>query len=49
MEKLNFIERSMVKNIKAPVGDFREWDAITSWAIGIATILQETLPTAEAA
>ena len=36
VEKLNFIERSMVKNVKAPIGDFRDWDAITSWATAIA-------------
>ena len=48
MEKLNFIERSMIKNVKAPVGDFRDWDAITSWATSIADVLQKELPTAAA-
>lgn len=38
-EKLNFIQRWMIKNVKAPVGDFRDWDAITSWAQGIAAQL----------
>jgi menaquinone-dependent protoporphyrinogen oxidase len=37
---LNFIERWMLKNVKAPVGDFRDWQAITAWARGIAEELQ---------
>jgi menaquinone-dependent protoporphyrinogen oxidase len=41
MDKLNFIEKSMVKNVKVPVGDFRDWDAITSWAAMIADELNE--------
>jgi menaquinone-dependent protoporphyrinogen oxidase len=42
MNKLNRIEKSMIKNVKAPAGDFRDWDAITSWAMAIAEILKET-------
>lgn len=38
--KLNFIEKWMLKNVKAPVGDFRDWEAIASWAEGIAEELQ---------
>ena len=34
--KLGFGERMMVKAVKAPEGDFRDWDAIRSWADGIA-------------
>jgi menaquinone-dependent protoporphyrinogen oxidase len=41
LEKLNLVERWMVKNIKSPVGDFRDWDAITSWARAIADDLKE--------
>ena len=41
MDKLNFIEKSMIKNVKAPVGDFRDWEAITSWATAIADALKE--------
>jgi menaquinone-dependent protoporphyrinogen oxidase len=41
IEKLNFIEKSMVKNVKVPVGDFRDWEMITSWAAKIAAELQE--------
>jgi menaquinone-dependent protoporphyrinogen oxidase len=40
-DKLNFIERWMLKNVQSPVGDFRDWDAITSWAAGIAEELKE--------
>ncbi len=42
MQKLNLIEKWMIKNIKAPLGDFRDWDAITSWATAIADVLKET-------
>ena len=40
-EKLNFIEKSMVKTVKAPLGDFRDWDDITLWAESIAVVLNE--------
>jgi menaquinone-dependent protoporphyrinogen oxidase len=39
-DKLNFIEKWMLKNVKAPVGDFRDWQAIVSWAAAIADELQ---------
>jgi menaquinone-dependent protoporphyrinogen oxidase len=35
-EKMNFLEKWMINNVKAPVGDFRDWDAITAWAASIA-------------
>lgn len=38
--KLNFIEKWMLKNVKAPLGDFRDWDAITVWATAIAEALK---------
>ncbi|MBN1991990.1 MAG: flavodoxin domain-containing protein [Anaerolineae bacterium] len=41
-DKLNFIEKWMIKNVKAPVGDFRDWEAITAWAATIADALKET-------
>jgi len=41
MKKLNLIERWMINNVKAPIGDFRDWDAITSWATAIANELIE--------
>ena len=39
--KLNFIEKWMLKNTKSPVGDFRNWEAITSWATAIADVLNQ--------
>lgn len=41
VDDLNFIENWMLKNVKAPVGDFRDWDAIKAWAEAIAGELQE--------
>jgi menaquinone-dependent protoporphyrinogen oxidase len=41
VNKLNLIEKWMIKNVKAPAGDFRDWDAVTSWATAIANELQE--------
>jgi menaquinone-dependent protoporphyrinogen oxidase len=38
-DKLGFGERMMVKAVKAPEGDFRDWDEIRAWADGIATEL----------
>jgi menaquinone-dependent protoporphyrinogen oxidase len=43
MKKLNFIEKWMIKNVKAPLGDFRDWEAITSWATAIADVLKEAV------
>ena len=39
--KLTRIERWMLKNVKAPAGDFRDWDRITAWAAGIADVVKE--------
>lgn len=41
VNKLNLIEKWMLKNVKAPTGDFRDWEAITSWATAIADGLKE--------
>jgi len=40
-EKLGAIGRWMMKNVKAPLGDFRDWDAISAWAGTIAAQLTE--------
>ncbi len=39
--KLSFGERMMVKAVKAPDGDFRDWNAISVWADEIARELAE--------
>jgi menaquinone-dependent protoporphyrinogen oxidase len=39
--KLSLPEKLIVKGIKAPTGDFRDWDAITLWATGIAKALKQ--------
>lgn len=40
-KKLNLAEKVLVKGIKAPVGDFRDWDAIEAWAASIATTIRK--------
>ena len=40
-KKLNLAEKVLVKGIKAPVGDFRDWDAIETWAATIAATVQK--------
>ena len=40
VKKLNLIEKWMINNVKAPVGDFRNWEAITSWAAAITDALK---------
>jgi len=44
VEKMNFLEKFMLKNVKAPAGDFRDWEAITAWAASIAAALKEAGP-----
>ena len=38
-DELGFAERLIVKGVKAPTGDFRDWDAIRAWAESIAAAL----------
>jgi menaquinone-dependent protoporphyrinogen oxidase len=40
-EKMSFLDKWMINNVKAPVGDFRDWDAITAWAASIAEVIKE--------
>jgi menaquinone-dependent protoporphyrinogen oxidase len=42
-KKLNLAEKLIVKGVKAPFGDFRDWDAVTSWAEAIAESLKKEL------
>ncbi|MGY1833090.1 flavodoxin domain-containing protein [Geodermatophilus sp. SYSU D01180] len=37
--RLGFGERAMVTAMRAPVGDFRDWDAVRTWAGDIAAAL----------
>ncbi len=39
-KKMNFFENWVLKNVKAPPGDFRNWDAIDAWAQTISDTLQ---------
>ena len=40
--KLSFVERTMVKAVRAPEGDFRDWQAIEDWAASIVHGLSES-------
>jgi hypothetical protein len=33
-------EKLIIEALKAPAGDFRDWEAITAWANDIAAALQ---------
>ena len=35
-KKFSFMERTIMKLMKAPEGDFRDWDAIDAWALEVA-------------
>jgi len=41
VQKLNPFEKWIMKKVKAPHGDFRDWDAIASWATRIADELKQ--------
>ena len=38
--RLSFAERIMVKAVRAPEGDFRDWQAIEAWAASVARDLR---------
>jgi menaquinone-dependent protoporphyrinogen oxidase len=44
--RLSFGERAMVTAMRAPVGDFRDWDAVRAWGAGIAEELLTAAPSA---
>jgi menaquinone-dependent protoporphyrinogen IX oxidase len=46
--RLSAPERAVVTAMRAPVGDFRDWDAAWTWAAEIAMALAAVLPTPEA-
>jgi len=39
-EKVNALHKFMISKVDAPVGDFRDWEAITTWAESIAVALK---------
>jgi menaquinone-dependent protoporphyrinogen oxidase len=39
--RLSFLERTIVKGVRAPFGDFRDWKEIDAWAATIAQQLKE--------
>lgn len=41
--RLGFLERTIVKALRAPAGDSRDWDAIRAWATEIAGVLATTV------
>jgi menaquinone-dependent protoporphyrinogen oxidase len=40
-EKLSLPEKLILKGVKAPTGDFRDWEAVRAWAQSIAEALKE--------
>lgn len=44
LAKLNPLEKWAMTKFGSPVGDFRDWDAITSWAMSVADTLKKPLP-----
>lgn len=41
LDTLGFVEKTVIKNVKAPVGDFRDWEMITKWATAVADTLKQ--------
>ena len=39
--RLGFFEKAVVIALRAPEGDFRDWDEIRDWASSIASSLQQ--------
>lgn len=39
-DSVNVFERMIIKSIKAPMGDFRDWNAIGNWAKGVSKELK---------
>ena len=46
-DKLGFAERAIVKALRVPVGDYRDWETITAWAGEIALSLASPSETAD--
>ena len=43
INKLGFIEKWMVNNVKAAFGDFLDWGAIAAWAGAVAVVLKKEI------
>lgn len=41
LDRLNIAEKMIVKGVKAPLGDFRDWEAVEAWAKSIAAMLPQ--------
>lgn len=41
VQKLGPVEKLLIRMVKAPFGDFRDWAAITAWAQAIAAALRK--------
>lgn len=41
LNKLNMLEKWIVRNVNAETGDFRDWDTIVAWATQIACELKD--------
>jgi menaquinone-dependent protoporphyrinogen oxidase len=39
-DTINVLERMVIRMVKAPTGDFRNWDDIEAWARSVAAVLQ---------
>jgi menaquinone-dependent protoporphyrinogen oxidase len=42
--ELGRLERTMVRAVRAPMGDYRDWDDIAAWAASIADSLSTMEP-----
>jgi menaquinone-dependent protoporphyrinogen oxidase len=42
-KKLNFAEKLIIKGVKAPTGDYRDWESIDRWAESIVETLKQPL------
>lgn len=41
--RLNLLERMVIRGVKAPLGDFRDWESISAWAHEVASELKVRL------
>ena len=43
-DDLSMAERAVVRVVRAPYGDFRDWEAVTAWATAIGDELRRSAP-----